>query len=439
VGLLLFTHYYTLLLLLPSIEYIISVILFVSSNLPSLLNSSGKAQIILKLADMIESLAVKNNISYIQLQWKENGISPDNGDTEQILGKEGDKSFVANQVSKKDEGGLGKPQLNKRQEKSSSEGSRFFMANLKSSVRTNNRRKEESMKKTILTKDLNVEEEQRNNVMDFGLRILHHDVQSLSNKKNEVIMMLTVDGRHINILCLTEHWLKEDQLNAINIDQFKLVSKYCRISSTLGGSCIYVNNTIQCKEVPWFDNLGSDEVFELSVVELFEHHIILACIYRSPDSDFYEFLNKLEALIVKASSKAKCVILCGDWNVNFLHQNGKLQDLQNLLRMNNLTNVIKVPTRITSLSKSLIDVVIVNNNKEERLVEVLDMGYSDHLAQYVHMKVNKVREEPIMMYKRQFTNTNMDHFRHVMYEEKWKEVVKANEPNAVYEHFYALF
>ena len=57
------------------------------------------------------------------------------------------------------------------------------MANLKSSVRTNNRRKEESMKKTILTKDLNVEEEQWNIVMDFGLRILHHNVQSLSNKK----------------------------------------------------------------------------------------------------------------------------------------------------------------------------------------------------------------------------------------------------------------
>ena len=43
------------------------------------------------------------------------------------------------------------------------------MANLKSSVRTNNRRKEESMKKTILTKDLNVEEEQWNNVMDFDI------------------------------------------------------------------------------------------------------------------------------------------------------------------------------------------------------------------------------------------------------------------------------
>ena len=313
------------------------------------------------------------------------------------------------------------------------------MANLKSSVRTNNRRKEKGMKKTILTKDLNVEEEQWNNVRDFRLRILHHNVQSLSNKKNEITMTLTVDGRHFNILCLTEHSLREDQLNIINIDQYKLVSKYCRISSTLGGSCIYVNNTIQCKEVPWFDNLGSDKVFELSVVELLEHHTILACIYRSPDHDIYEFLNKLEALVVKASSKVKCVILCGDWNVNFLHQNGKLQDLQNLLWMNKLINVIKVPMRITSLSKSLIDVVIVYNNKKKSLVEVLDMGYSDHLAQYVCIKVKEVQEEPIMIYKRQFTNTNMDHFRHVIYEEKWKEVIKVNEPNISFMLFMNIF
>jgi hypothetical protein len=165
-------------------------------------------------------------------------------------------------------------------------------------------------------------------------------------------MMLSVDKMHINILCLTEHWLTEDQLNVVNIDQFRLVSKYCRISSKLGGSCIYVNNMIQSKEVPRFNNLGSDKVFEVSVVELLEFQTILACIYRSPDSDFYEFLNKSEALIIKVYSKAKGLILCGDLNVNFLHQNGKLQELQNLLWMNNLTNVIKSPTRITSHSKS---------------------------------------------------------------------------------------
>jgi hypothetical protein len=166
---------------------------------------------------------------------------------------------------------------------------------------------------------------------------------------------------------------------------------------------------------------------------------MLACIYRSPESDFYEFLNKLEVLIRKVYSKGKCLILCGDWNVNFLHQNGKLQNLQNLLLMNNLINIIELPTRVTSHSKSLIDVVIVNNSKEKRLVEVLDMGYSDHLAQYVCMKLHKAQEGPNRIYKRQFTNTNVEYLKHLLYDEKWMEVVESDEPNSSFMSFINIF
>ena len=89
---------------------------------------------------------------------------------------------------------------------------------------------------------------------------------------------------------------------------------------------------------------------------------------------------------MKKKSVAKRLILCGDLNVNFLQHNGKLQDLQNLLLMNNLRNMVKSPTRITSHMKSLIDVIIANNSSEEKLIEILDMGYSVHLAQFLCMK-----------------------------------------------------
>ena len=107
-------------------------------------------------------------------------------------------------------------------------------------------------------------------------------------------MMLLADGMHINILCLTEHWLSKDQLKVVHFDHFNLMSKYCRTYNSLGGSCIYVNNRIQSKEVSRFNNLRRDKVFEISVVEILEFHTILACIYRSPEIDFYDFLNKLE-------------------------------------------------------------------------------------------------------------------------------------------------
>jgi hypothetical protein len=238
------------------------------------------------------------------------------------------------------------------------------MVNLNPSVILN-RIKDEISKNFNQINIICANENQRPKVKRYGLRVLHHNVQSLSNKKNEITMMLSADMLHINILCLTEHWLQNDQLNMVNFDQFRLVSEYCRSLNTHGGSCIYVNNMIQCKEVPWLNNLSSDKVFEASVVDLVEFRTILACIYRSPNGDFREFLHKLEVLIVKVYTKDRYIILCGDWNINFLQSNGKLQDLQHLLLMHDLINVIESPTRITDFSQSLIDVFITNISIEE--------------------------------------------------------------------------
>ena len=60
-------------------------------------------------------------------------------------------------------------------------------------------------------------------------------------------MILTVDNRNVNILCFTDHWLLEDQMNVLNIDQFRLVSNFSRSYSTSGGSCVFTKNTIQIK------------------------------------------------------------------------------------------------------------------------------------------------------------------------------------------------
>jgi len=97
-------------------------------------------------------------------------------------------------------------------------------------------------------------------------------------------------------------------------------------------------------------NWDKEKFFEISAIELSANSTILACIYRSPDSDLYTFLHTLELLITKVSSKGKRLVLCGDLNVNFLQQNSKLVDFQNLLVMNNLTNIVKSPTTISNRS-----------------------------------------------------------------------------------------
>jgi hypothetical protein len=165
-----------------------------------------------------------------------------------------------------------------------------------------------------------------------------------------------------------------------------LVSNFGRSHSASGRSRFFTRKTVETKDVSYLRELGNEKVFEISAVELSDNGTMLACIYRSPDSDFYAFLHTLELLIFKVSSKEKRLILCGDLNVNFLQHSSKLLDLQNLLHMNNLINIVKSPTRISNHSISLIDVIILHNMNNEMFTVNQDLGYSDQLAQLLYIK-----------------------------------------------------
>jgi exonuclease III len=101
----------------------------------------------------------------------------------------------------------------------------------------------------------------------------------------------------------------------------------------------------------------------LAVIELVDFKMVVACIYRAPHGAFKKFLCNLDLVIEKVNKKGRKMILCGDWNVDFLKGSTKQQLLQNLLASNNLTNTVTTPTRITRNSQSLIDVLIVDKHK----------------------------------------------------------------------------
>jgi hypothetical protein len=58
--------------------------------------------------------------------------------------------------------------------------------------------------------------------------VLHQNVQSISNKVLDLELVLKSSLGNIDVLCFTEHWMKEDYLNLIQIDQYKLVDYFSR-------------------------------------------------------------------------------------------------------------------------------------------------------------------------------------------------------------------
>ena len=98
-----------------------------------------------------------------------------------------------------------------------------------------------------------------------------------------------------------EHWIKEDYLNSIQLDQYKLVSHFDRSKYSHGGACIYVKKSICTKDVNCLQGISIEKDFEIAISELVTYGYVVACIYRSPNGDFRVFLKNLEFVIQKIS------------------------------------------------------------------------------------------------------------------------------------------
>lgn len=120
----------------------------------------------------------------------------------------------------------------------------------------------------------------------------------------DLAILLQSDLKAVDVL-FYRMLVKEGANGLSNVNNFKLVSSYSRISSKHGGSCICVSKYLQTEEVNCFQVISKEQDFKMPVVELLDSKFILICAYRSSDGDFHIFFNHLEILIQKVQSKRK--------------------------------------------------------------------------------------------------------------------------------------
>jgi hypothetical protein len=73
------------------------------------------------------------------------------------------------------------------------------------------------------------------------------------------------------------------------------------------------------------------------------------------------------------------------------------------------------PTRITNNTIPLIDVIITNKQNFEISSTVLDLGYSDHEVQILHIYVNEPQIGSVKVRKRQFIDDSTEEFSSIYY------------------------
>ena len=94
-------------------------------------------------------------------------------------------------------------------------------------------------------------------------------------------------------------------LQNIQSIEYKLVSYFSRKYHNHGGSHIYIymcvcgGGDICTKDLNFFQDIGVEKDFEVSITELVDYGYIIVRIYRSPNSNFWIFLKTLELIMQK--------------------------------------------------------------------------------------------------------------------------------------------
>ncbi|MEL6988691.1 MAG: hypothetical protein AAGK97_12785, partial [Bacteroidota bacterium] len=160
----------------------------------------------------------------------------------------------------------------------------------------------------------------------------------------------------VDVLCVSETWLlPEIPTHFIEVDGFNV---YRCDGGRGGGVCVYTSKEL--KAVPISIGLpscaGVEDVW-LRIQSKMLPAIILGAMYRHPHAlaDSFEYI---ENSLQRSSLHKKSVFLLEDLNCDLLQPNAKLDKIVCQAKFH---QIIEKPTRVTSTSRTLIDVIITNN------------------------------------------------------------------------------
>ena len=125
------------------------------------------------------------------------------------------------------------------------------------------------------------------------------------------------------------------------MDQYKLGAKFCRECHKCGGVSIFVDDTLQCTNIN-LDEFCKEQDIEACAVKinLSSLTICILSIYRSPMGNFLHFLRTLESILNFLHNSTIEIIICGDFNINYLNDYDKKSKLDNLLLSYNLYSTV---------------------------------------------------------------------------------------------------
>ena len=104
-----------------------------------------------------------------------------------------------------------------------------------------------------------------------------------------------------------------------------------------------------------------------------------------------------------------------------------------------LSQLIDQPTRITEISKTLIDLILTNRPENILSTGVVHFGISDHSLIYAVRKFKLLKSKPTIREVRDFKHFSVDEFRVDLLQEPWDMVLSFDDPNICWTLWKSFF
>jgi exonuclease III len=149
---------------------------------------------------------------------------------------------------------------------------------------------------------------------------MHQNIQYIRSKTDQLEVFLQDTTPHI--LAISEHGLKDNEINFIKIEGYYIIGHYYRNKYKGGGIALYISNKIvQVRALDWITTKSIERSIEIVGIELMEEkNIIIIATYRPPCGLLDEFFSCLCSILEKINKSGKRIVILGDLNINIMEK-----------------------------------------------------------------------------------------------------------------------
>jgi exonuclease III len=206
--------------------------------------------------------------------------------------------------------------------------------------------------------------------LKMTLSIFYINIQSIRNKLMEIDVLLATSTIKYDLLCFSEHWITNTEMESLSIKGYKLISYFCRKTHTHGGVAVSACLNSECKKVELVKYCKELDC-EISGVSTLS--VVIVCLYRFPNGNFQAFLDILNELFLNLKLLKKKVLIVGDYNIQFNKNNLEKMQFSDFVQSFDLQIMISECTRLHNCLDNVLTNFPVSVN-----CKVIDPFLSDH-------------------------------------------------------------